>query len=497
LAGTNFAAADPGPASPVSGVYQDVTSGPVGSFLTVYGKGFGSSGTVTVGGVAQTPVLWSDTKVAVKVTGGSGAIVVNGVNTGLSYATRPGNVVTVTPGQSVQAAVDAASPGDHIVLRGGTYTDSNPRYNTWFTLQDGKSGTAQDPIVVRAYPGERVYVPRGTGNGVTLWNSAGGLTLVGVSIDMQGGSGAGFGWPPGAAGSFGGVMQNIRAVDNDFTGMVANSGGAAVMAGRGKHIKFLGNYVHDNGIVNGVGASSKLYHSIYFDNQDATGTDDIEIAYNHIARQGGGRGIQIYHGATRGITNVSVHHNLIHDIALDGILFGDATEGGMQVYNNVVYNTAVAAYATDGASGGCLRFNSPYVVAQVYNNTFANCAQDNDPYSAALRLDSLGQVTFLNNLMSSSGGAGYQIGSPSASALSGSANNLWFGSGAAPSWGTTGAVSSDPMFVNAATGNFRVSTSSPAVNKGSAAVSSLVITDMDGSARPKGGAYDIGAFEVN
>lgn len=474
-----------------------MTSGPVGSYLTVYGKGFGSSGTVTVGGVTQTPVLWTDTKVAVSVTGGTGAIVVNGTNTGLTYATRAGRVVTVSAGQSVQAAVDAASAGDHIVLRGGTYTDSNPRYNSWFTLQDGKSGTAQDPIVVRAYPGERVYVPRPTGMGVTLWNSAGGFTLVGVTIDMQGGSGSAFGWPPGAAASFGRVMQNIRAVDNDFSGMVANSGGAAVMDGRGKHIKVLGNYVHDNGIVNGRGASSKLYHSIYFDNEDGTGTDDLEIAYNHIARQGGGRGIQIYHGTSSGITNVSVHHNLVHDIALDGILFGQATQGGMQAYNNVVYNTAVAAYQTDGASGGCLRFDSPLVVAQVFNNTFANCALDNSADSAALRFDRLSRVSFVNNLISSSGGNGYQIGTANTTVLPGSANNLWFGSGAPPSWSTTGAVNTNPMFVNAASNNFRVSASSPAVNSGASSVTSLVITDMDGNARPQGGAFDIGAFESN
>ncbi len=52
---------------------------------------------------------------------------------------------------------------------------------------------------------------------------------------------------------------------------------------------------------------------------------------------------------------------------------------------------------------------------------------------------------------------------------------------------------SNPLFVNAAAGNFRLQPTSSAINAG--VNLSSVTTDFDGVARPKGGLHDIGAFE--
>jgi hypothetical protein len=55
------------------------------------------------------------------------------------------------PLQSIQLAVDQATAGSTIYLRGGTYTPTS-------NIQITKSGTASAPYVLRAYEGEWVII---------------------------------------------------------------------------------------------------------------------------------------------------------------------------------------------------------------------------------------------------------------------------------------------------------------------------------------------------
>jgi hypothetical protein len=79
------------------------------------------------------------------------------------------------------------------------------------------------------------------------------------------------------------------------------------------------------------------------------------------------------------------------------------------------------------------------------------------------------------------------------------ANNLVYGNGSAiimKVGSATGTITADPKFVNYqanGTGNYRLQSTSPAINKGVA--TSAPTTDIDFYARPKGGAHDIGAYE--
>jgi hypothetical protein len=74
-------------------------------------------------------------------------------------------------------------------------------------------------------------------------------------------------------------------------------------------------------------------------------------------------------------------------------------------------------------------------------------------------------------------------------------NNLYFGKGKGPTQDAR-AVNANPMFVNAAARNFRLQAGSPAIDKGSSVVTSIVSHDVDGNSRTANGAVDIGAFEV-
>ncbi|MGB7540918.1 MAG: choice-of-anchor Q domain-containing protein, partial [Burkholderiales bacterium] len=138
----------------------------------------------------------------------------------------------------------------------------------------------------------------------------------------------------------------------------------------------------------------------------------------------------------------------------------------------------------------CIRFDSPHLVAAIYNNTFSDCAIDNDPDSGGIRFQKAMQVTLINNIVSGK----YYVNVGSMPTIFTSSHNLWFGKGAAPTWDTH-SISADPRFVNPSAGDFRLRASSPAINRGSSSVNDVVTTDFDGIARPQGGGYDIGAFE--
>ena len=69
--------------------------------------------------------------------------------------------------------------------------------------------------------------------------------------------------------------------------------------------------------------------------------------------------------------------------------------------------------------------------------------------------------------------------------------NLFYNAG---SFSESNGVNGDPLFVNAAAGNFHLQSTSPAINKGTD-VSSIRAVDYEGN--PIVGLPDIGAFEYS
>jgi len=131
---------------------------------------------------------------------------------------------------------------------------------------------------------------------------------------------------------------------------------------------------------------------------------------------------------------------------------------------------------------------------QLYNNTLYGCGARGGGASGAIAVDPGGPVGVRmdDNLIEALPGGSYVSGdSGDTPAIAGS-NNLLDGAGAAPAY-LTGSVAGPPLFAGAAAGDFHLTATSPAVDRGKATGAT---TDADGNPRPQGAAFDIGAYEL-
>jgi hypothetical protein len=139
-----------------------------------------------------------------------------------------------------------------------------------------------------------------------------------------------------------------------------------------------------------------------------------------------------------------------------------ASGSGNKVYNNLIYNLTLPG---DGNAGIHVFSGSK---TELYNNTVYGLA------TAGIIVSGASSTIVINNLAyANAGGDFMNSGSDTTTA-----NNLF---------GT------DPMFVNAGAGTFRLQRGSPAIGAG--ATIALVTTDIIGTPRPQDRAYTIGAYE--
>ncbi|MBX7120970.1 MAG: right-handed parallel beta-helix repeat-containing protein [Opitutaceae bacterium] len=101
--------------------------------------------------------------------------------------------------------------------------------------------------------------------------------------------------------------------------------------------------------------------------------------------------------------------------------------------------------------------------------------------------DAKGGYSFNNNVYFSPGGVRWRIGSDSDRSFQSYRTDF------APS-DSLDSVETDPLFVNAPAGNYRLKTNSPARDMGHS-TPGMLMADGDGTAIPMGSARDIGAFE--
>jgi uncharacterized protein (TIGR03437 family) len=525
--------------------FSDIVSGPNtggqdnnGAFVALYGNYFGSNPTVTVGGgqaliaLAPAPYLWYQ-KMTIQLgpLAQSGNIVVSnssGTSNGLPFTVRSGKIYFVAtngkdsnsgsytrPWRTLVQAVQNTGAGSIIYAMDGVSqtTDDGQGWHAAILLRnDWCQGTAANPKALIAYPGAAVTVGNPTGSSPSFGiraadsSSSGGAcsgNWVFAGLNLRGPQ------PIQTAGP----STNWRIVGNDISNPQAGGGGgggSALGLMQSTYAKILGNNGHDLNLA----STDRLQQGFY----PSTDSNHIEMAWNMIANAKGRAGIQIHSspvssGNGYSMYDISIHDNVVHDIAEEGILIDtvDPSKGPVTVYNNVVYNVGL-----DGRSDGAIyrADSSDYDTSQgvgsgyvdIYNNTiFAYKAGPGFGNSFEVHQGQALVDRLRNNLILSPGGPYFDVTQSrtnSACSTGDSAlacpnfvgsNNLLYGAGA-PTFTNlvTGSINLDPKLVGA-TYDGRLQSGSPAIGAG-VAIPGLE-TDIDGNARPQGAAPDIGAYE--
>lgn len=380
-----------------------------------------------------------------------------------------------SPWRTINHALANTAPGDTIVVRGGSYREEVIIGGDWGY---GSGGSPGRYLTLQGYPGEDVRI----------------LDRMVTDSSYVRVRGFHFVSAPFVAANWtrlSEIKANIEITDCLFTGAFNVYAGALNIA--------TGNTLAERNtlILSDTGSSND--HGIYVAAGEDFVTDNV-IVRNNMVDGAPAYGIHIYDerkntsDPVRYIRNVVVENNtVINSRSRSGILVavGARTRvDGVTIRNNVVGASAAQGIMVYDAGGG-VSSQSYITNVKIYNNTVYGSGGDNiGIYDGAIT-----NVDIRNNILHIHGNGGYHINdfygnhstftagrnlySPSPPAL----NNIT----------DVSMVIGDPQFVNATGGDFHLAPSSPAIDAG--AYLADVTTDKDGTPRPRGSAYDIGAYE--
>lgn len=364
------------------------------------------------------------------------------------------------PFRTIQKAVDVMQPGDTTYVRGGVY----PEY-----VRFNRSGQSGSRITLQAYPGERPVID-GTGVSVPSWqgliyagtystNNINYITVDGFEIRDSSWYGIRVikchGW----------IVRNTIVHHTQKGGIVFH---------QSNDIKIQNNEVHHVGLTNGNGINVQggsrvlMEYNYSHDNSDHYGlqiiTDhpdgDTSFYYDNVVR---------YNRITRCKTGMYFRNNI-----------------NLKIYGNVIYHNVVDGHYAgihlgqdDGTSGS---FNS---YAEIFNNTFVG-------HVVSIYNQAFNSLEVKNNIFHAPSKTAVEMNSD---ARSGHVfdHNIFYGK----DYSVRGPSSmyTDPRFENASGDDYRLQSSSPAVDAGTGV--SYITTDCSGTSRPQGNGLDIGAYEYD
>lgn len=359
-----------------------------------------------------------------------------------------------SPFLTISKGVSVCVAGDTLEIHVGTYTGAiNTIDSQTYTVPSGSSG---NPITIMAHTGDVVTIqPPDNYSGIRLTTSNPtyltfqDLIFDGVNhttVDQQ----------TALVYTSGGTSNNTRFIRLE----VKNSYDFGFQLGTHGNV-LQACLIHDNGNTSQPNTNG---HGIYIGTQSNT-VEDCFIYNNK------GMGCQLNSGSDTGCSYNIIRRNTCYNngarSSTTGVSIVMARGVDIQCYNNVVYQTdsrtnlqGIKAYTN---SSNC----------QIYNNTvYGHVSYDGIAMEYYLTAPRLTNNISYNNAINihDYGGTGTPI----------QVTNL----------------TTNPSFVDAASGNFRLLSGSAARDTGTS-LSSVFTTDFDGATRPQGGGWDIGAFEFS
>jgi hypothetical protein len=421
------------------------------------------------------------------------AIQIGGFKVAIGADCSLSNVLCVddTPGSSqeystIQSAVNAAQPGDTVLVFDGNYQG----------CRISRSGIAANPITLKAN-GSNAVINRdsSSGDGVYL-SDVSNVKIDGFIIQDVNGRciSAHNASPTDPMTNI--IIQNITCRRSGLDGFYLSEVSESLIQN---------NYISATGLRDSPGGMAA--HGIYLAN---AGSKNTTLRNNTIIRD------PAYPDYSAG-----VHINGDKSVGGDGIISGLLIENnrfiscynnginmdGVQssvFRNNLIYGCgrhALRSYRIDGAQG-------PKNL-QIYNNTFIVPA---DAASWAIKLtDDAGGHTIFNNILLNLGSSGGSLCVSNNSFFSN--NNLTInrmsrdGENSVITLSTwksqtgqdanSATTSPTMLFISSASADYHLKSGSPAINAGREYLNTIAAAslDLDGTTRPQGDSWDIGAYE--
>lgn len=205
-------------------------------------------------------------------------------------------------------------------------------------------------------------------------------------------------------------------------------------------------------------------------------TSDTVVEYNYLENIGMNDALRLWEN--RGQTNVTLRYNIVNGCDNSGLIIGNGTQtvtpmANIRVYNNLIYNSYWGV-------GFAVPVSGEFKNNIVWSDAHANPQR---------RLNFTGVIpgqTFVSdhNIIQDKGSA------PMVRWLGANYHDL--ASFQAASGSDANSLSSSPMWVAPASGNFQLQSGSPAIDAGAPLGATI---DFDGNPAPQGAATDIGPLE--
>ncbi|MDP2815791.1 MAG: right-handed parallel beta-helix repeat-containing protein, partial [Rectinemataceae bacterium] len=419
-----------------------------------------------------------------------------------------------SPWLTIQKAANVAVAGDTVCVKAGTYNErvivkNSGNAGNWITFA-ADPNAARDTVII-----DGTGISIGINEGLVHIQNKSYIKFTGFKIQNSNGGGI------TVSGRESSIAWSNVTIENNY--IYNTAGGGIIGFGAGRDFIMNKNEIERasgalaprwpseqvslqwdiNGFIfsnNEVHHNGKYYTDNWRGGEGPTfkeGVSNGKVFGNHIHHmkrtadingQATGQTTGIYtDGFTMGVTNIDIYNNRVHDITGFGIVVNSELQGTNEsttVRNNLVYNNTrwgiALLHGGDEESTAFIK-NTKIINNTIYNNGERGICVTRDATLAT-------GLIIRNNISSNNGQS--QLDIRNADAVID--YNLTNGPGS-----TVGAnpVVGDPQFVNPAAFDFRIQSTSPAINAGTP--TNAPAFDFANGPRPwpVAGAFDIGAYE--